>query len=345
MSKKGLGRISFMLLLTLIIAVMPISCKEKNTKNRENGLYAQISTPRGSIVMRLFPEKAPLTVTNFVGLAEGTLDFANKKGAFYNGLKFHRVIDDFMIQGGDPEGSGSGGPGYRFPDEVNNGLIFDKPGILAMANAGPNTNGSQFFITHVPTDWLNGKHTIFGEVIEGQDVVDNVQQGDTIDSIEILRIGSKAKSYKANSSIFKKLEESIVDEAKLAQEESDKQIISEILKNWPDAVKDEESGIYSVIHTTGSGTSPSSGTQVTVHYTGSFMDGTKFDSSRDRDAPFQFNVGLGQVIPGWDYMLQKMQKGERRTIILPPEMAYGERGIGPIPPNSWLVFDVELLDF
>ena len=135
-----------------------------------------IQTDEGAIDLTLFPSKAPVTVANFLNLA--------KKG-YYNGLTFHRVIPNFMIQGGDPTGTGAGGPGYKFEDEFSDGLLFDKPGILAMANAGPATNGSQFFITHVPTPWLNGKHTIFGAVTKGQDIVNSIGQGDKIKSIDI----------------------------------------------------------------------------------------------------------------------------------------------------------------
>ncbi|RBD12020.1 peptidylprolyl isomerase, partial [Xanthomonas oryzae pv. oryzae] len=138
-------------------------------------LIATFDTSRGPIVVALYPEKAPLTVANFVNLA---------KRGFYNGLSFHRVIADFMIQGGCPEGSGRGGPGYRFEDETNNGVGHER-GVLSMANAGPNTNGSQFFITHTATPWLDGKHTVFGKVIQGLDVVDSVAQGDTINTLTI----------------------------------------------------------------------------------------------------------------------------------------------------------------
>ena len=145
----------------------------------KEGVFAVLTTEKGQVVLNLFYKETPMTVANFVGLAEGTLD-VTKGEPFYDGLLFHRVIADFMIQGGDPQGNGTGGPGYSFPDEFVDGYIFDKPGKLAMANSGPNSNGSQFFITHVPTDWLNYKHTIFGEVVTGQDVVDSVAQGDHI---------------------------------------------------------------------------------------------------------------------------------------------------------------------
>lgn len=188
------------LLLTLLTSLV-VPFVGMAAKSLPDGLYARMTTSRGEIVLRLFPDHAPNTVANFVGLAEGTkrwLDPISKKpqqSRFYDGLSFHRVIPNFMIQGGDPLATGSGGPGYQFEDEIHPDLKHDRPGILSMANAGPNTNGSQFFITHVPTPWLDGKHTIFGEVTSGMEVVNAVQQGDTLVSLKVERIGAKAKQF------------------------------------------------------------------------------------------------------------------------------------------------------
>ncbi len=182
----------------LLAAYSSFAVKEKKPK-LEKGLYAEIETNRGKILLKLEFEKTPLTVANFVGLAEGKIkNTAKAEGVpFYDGLKFHRVIANFMIQGGDPQGTGQGGPGYAFKDECLPDLTFTGPGILAMANAGPKTNGSQFFITHAATAWLNGKHTIFGHVITGQDVVNATVQGDTIVHIKIIRKGKPARKFKA----------------------------------------------------------------------------------------------------------------------------------------------------
>ncbi len=163
----------------------------------ENGIYAKITTDKGDILVNLEYKLTPITVSNFIGLSLGTLsNYSNRKNArFYDNLSFHRVIPDFMIQGGCPNGNGMGGPGYNFKDEFHPNLKHDKPGVLSMANAGPNTNGSQFFITHLPTPWLDGKHSVFGNVIEGQSIVDSISNGDKIQKVEIIRIGDDAEKF------------------------------------------------------------------------------------------------------------------------------------------------------
>ena len=169
------------------------------------GLYAELKTTRGTIVCQLHYQKTPMTVMNFVGLAQGKIPSTQAPGKpFYDGLIFHRVINNFMIQGGDPQGSGRGGPGYRFPDEIVPSLKHDTAGILSMANAGPSTNGSQFFITHNATPWLDGKHTVFGKVFQGQAVVNAIRQGDRIEKVTVVAVGEAAKQFKVDPVAFKK---------------------------------------------------------------------------------------------------------------------------------------------
>ncbi len=301
----------------------------------KDGIYAVMETSKGAILLELFYDKTPLTVCNFVGLAEGTLDAAKGK-KFYNGLLFHRVINDFMIQGGDPNGNGTGGPGYKFPDEFDPSLKHDVPGTLSMANSGPGTNGSQFFITHVPTPWLDGKHTVFGRVIEGQSVVNAIAQGDTIVSVTIVRRGDAAKAFGTTQADFSRLASGSADRAL-------RQATEQLASRLPNAKK-AESGVLYQITKEGSGAPVTPGQNLTMKYKGSLLNGTVFDDS-DMHAPLQFQVGRGQLIPGFDSQALEMKKGEKRTIAIPPELGYGSRGVpGVIPANSWLVFELELLD-
>ncbi|HAC31171.1 MAG: peptidylprolyl isomerase [Treponema sp.] len=317
--------------------------KELKAIEGKDGVFAIMQTSKGSIVLELFYDKTPLTVTNFVGLAEGTLDAAKGK-PFYDGLTFHRVIADFMIQGGDPEGTGRGGPGYRFADECRDDLVFDKPGYLAMANAGPGTNGSQFFITHVPTDWLNGKHTIFGQVVnaDSQKVVNAVQQGDKIEKLTIVRQGDAAKAFTATQADFDKLAE----EAKIAAAEKAKAAnakkIAEVEKAFPGYAKDSN-GIYFKTTKEGSGSKIGGRKNVACEYKGYLVDGRVFDQSKGR-GPLEFVTDGGQMIPGFDIMVQDMKVGEKRTIVIPSDLAYGPNGIpGVIPGGAYIAFDVELV--
>jgi peptidylprolyl isomerase len=315
----------------------------------QDGLYAKFDTTKGEILSTLEFEKTPLTVTNFVGLAEGTKELgggAKMKGDhFYDGLTFHRVIPEFMIQGGCPLGAGTGGPGYTFPDEFDPSLKHSGPGILSMANAGPGTNGSQFFITHVATPWLDGKHTVFGHVVSGMDVVNAIVQGDKINTIEIIRVGKKAQAFTADQAAFNNLLanfEKLQRDKVLAAMEAEQ---SAIKKNWPEAIT-TPTGLKYVVVTEGTGdATPAAGAMVKAHYTGKLLDGTKFDSSYDRGNPIDFPVGQGRVIKGWDEAFLGMKKGEKRVLIIPPDLGYGPSGRGPIPPNAYMVFDVELVDF
>jgi peptidylprolyl isomerase len=315
----------------------------------KDGLYAKFITAKGDIICALEFEKTPLTVANFVGLAEGTKQLgggSGKGGArFYDNLTFHRVIPDFMVQGGCPLGTGTGGPGYTFPDEFDPSLKHSGPGILSMANAGPGTNGSQFFITHVATPWLDGKHTVFGHVVAGQDVVNKIKGNDKLTSVEIIRVGAKAQAFKSDQAAFDALLAGMDKRAKEKELAAMESQVKQIKQQWPDAIT-TPSGLQYVVVQKGTGTAtPASGTMVKAHYTGKLLDGTKFDSSVDRGEPISFPVGQGRVIKGWDEAFLAMTKGEKRVLIIPAKLGYGPSGRGPIPPNATMVFDVELVDF
>ena len=302
-----------------------------------DGLYAEISTPRGKIVCSLEYQKAPMTVSSFVGLAEGTIAANGVKGKhFFDGLTFHRVEPGFVIQGGDPNGDGSGGPGYEFPNETRPDLRHDRAGTLSMANAGPDTNGSQFFITLAPTPNLDGGYNVFGYVVQGMDVVKDIQKGDRITSVRILRVGSAAKAFVVTQESFTAL----VNSAKSGERKAE---LSLITKKWPGLTTTKSGFMYEVLKK-GSGGSPSAGSKVSVNYKGMLLSGKVFDSTEARGAPAVLQVD--RVIKGWTEALLAMKRGERRLLVIPPELAYGERGYpGVIPPNAFLVFEVELIDF
>lgn len=315
-----------------------------DTNQLNDGLYAVLHTGKGDITLMLEYEKTPMTVANFVGLAEGALNIKGKNKPFYDNLTFHRVIENFMIQGGCPKGNGTGGPGYTFPDEFDDSLKHTGAGILSMANAGPGTNGSQFFITHVPTPWLDGKHSVFGHVIEGQSVVDSIAQGDVLKKVEIIRKGEKAEQFRTDREAFTEYVIAAEEKNKKRQAEEQAKLDRELSNRWPDAIR-TPSGLRYVVKRKGDGKkSPAYGQKVTVHYTGSLLDGRVFDSSVQRGVPAQFKIG--EVIEGWNEALVTMSAGEARTLIIPPELGYGTMGYpGIIPPNAYLVFEVELISF
>ncbi|MDO4230060.1 MAG: peptidylprolyl isomerase [Capnocytophaga sp.] len=306
----------------------------------QNGIYAKFKTTKGEILVKLTHDKTPGTVGNFVALAEGKQKNSSKPigEPYYDGLKFHRVIPDFMIQGGCPLGTGTGNPGYQFDDEFVADLKHDKLGILSMANAGAGTNGSQFFITHVPTPWLDGKHTVFGEVIEGQNVVDSIVQGDKIEKISIVRVGEEAENWDAVVAFeaFNAEKAKRIAEARRKAEEA--------LASETEGFEKTESGLFYKITHKGDGKKAEAGKQVAVHYTGMLLDKTVFDSSYRRNNPLSFTVGVGQVIAGWDEGILLLREGDKARLVIPSDLAYGSRGAGGvIPPNAPLIFDVELV--
>jgi len=358
------------------------SCKSKNTgaaSDLGDGLYADIQTDKGSILVKLTFEKTPGTVANFVSLAEGnneqvTDKYKGKK--YYDGLTFHRVIANFMIQGGDPEGTGRGGAGYKFDDEFPKDesgkllLTHDAPGILSMANSGPATNSSQFFITHKATHHLDGKHSVFGQVVKGQGVVDSIAGGDVIKKVLILRNGKAAKKFDAPTVFTKFLADSALKKEKELEEnkkmaeaakgEIDKMALY-IKENKPKARK-LTSGLRMMTTQKGSGEKPEKDAKVFINYAGFFEDGRMFDTSyvdlakkfnkydKRKDQakaykafPMQYSKAA-RSIPGFTEGVLNMTYGEKAVLFIPSELAYGERGSGrQIPPNSDLVFEVELV--
>jgi FKBP-type peptidyl-prolyl cis-trans isomerase len=306
----------------------------------KNGLYAIVKTSKGNITLNLEFEKTPATVGNFVALCEGEMKNSSKDLGvpYYKNLKFHRVINDFMVQAGCPLGTGTGNPGYKFDDEFHPELKHDKAGILSMANAGPGTNGSQFFITHVPTAWLDNKHTVFGSVLEGMDIVNTIEQGDEIIDIKISRVGDEANSFNALKS-FNDFNESAIQREKEIKENNLKN-----LNNISKGFEVTSSGLRYKITDKGNGNSAVVGKNVKVHYKGQLIDGTVFDSSFKRNEPIEFTLGIGQVIKGWDEGLSLLSEGDKARFIIPSDLAYGETGAGGvIPPNANLIFDVELV--
>lgn len=337
--------------LIALLGLLIYSCSSQYP-DLEDGLYAEFKTSEGDFVTELHYQKVPMTVGNFVALAEGTHPgveerYANKK--FYDSIIFHRVIDEFMIQAGDPSGTGQGGPGYKFEDEFHPDLKHEK-GVLSMANAGPTTNGSQFFITLVPTTHLDQKHSVFGQLVVGDQVVDSIGKVETavrdkpvedvvIETINIIRKGSEAKSFDA----VEAFEEGRVLAAKAKEEAKAER--AKLLEEVSEGFEATESGLrYKITEENPNGKSPDTGNTVKVHYTGYLLDGTKFDSSVDRGEPIEFPIGTGRVIPGWDEAIMLLKTGEKASLVIPSELAYGARAAGPIPPNSILKFDVELID-
>lgn len=350
-------------LLSLMLIAMSFTtvamAKEKKKKTKlEPGMYAEFTTSKGVILVQLEFEKTPMTVANFIGLAEGKFTFQDSieiSKPFYNGLRFHRVIPDFMIQGGDPEGNGSGGPGYKFYDETTSELKHSGPGILSMANSGPATNGSQFFITHKETPWLDGKHTVFGHVISGQDVVNSIAQDDIIETVKIIRKGKAAKKFKATEVFnsryeeiekdYKERAEELAKCASMTEEEYKNYMFNKVKETYPNAQL-SPSGLVFIIEDSGEEKKPAQNDKMTVHYKGTFRGtGDKFDSSYDRGQPMEFNYKVQRMIPGFEEGLGLLGKGGKAKLIIPYYQAYGAQGRpGAIPPYSDLVFDVEVVN-
>ena len=349
----------------LIILIINFSCN-MSQKNNNDIIYASIETSKGIIKTQLFFNLTPVTVANFISLAEGenkevSDQYKGKK--YYNGITFHRVIPDFMIQGGDPTGTGSGSPGYNFKDEFVDELKHDSAGILSMANAGPGTNGSQFFITHKETPWLDGAHTVFGNVVEGQDIVDKIEQGDSIINIEIIRQGNSAKKFNAPK-IFTnhfKEEEKRKKEKEKALEKLKKDV-SKIHSDLKEKSTETETGLKFFINEKGDGDMVDENKVILTHYAVYFEDGNLLDTSileiaekfnmfdnRRAQAggysPIEAKVGAkDMMIQGFKEGLKLLKTGDKATLFLPYYLAYGETESRGIPAKSNLIFEVEIVD-
>ena len=371
-------RLNFIALLSAMFVFFSCNSQKKAYKDLGDGLFADIETTQGNIIVKLNYKETPVTVANFVTLAEGKNTFvkAEYKGKpFYNGTIFHRVIKDFMIQGGDPTGTGMGEPGYRFEDEIVPTLKHDKKGILSMANAGPATNGSQFFITQVPTPHLDGRHTVFGETVKGLEVIDAIANTKTvmndkpekdikINKITIIANGKDAKNFNA----VKVFEDYFKEINKREREREAKtkaaaaKFLEEVKVQEPQA-KALPSGVKIFKLVDGKGKQPNHTHQVMVNYAGYLRNGTLFDSNvkeieeaygkynslREQQGGYQafpmpYNTSA-QLIPGFRAALLTMKVGDKIRVFIPAALGYGERGAGDvIPPNSDLIFDIEITD-
>nr|WP_044405186.1 peptidylprolyl isomerase [Lacinutrix sp. Hel_I_90] len=366
------------LIIALLISATAASCQDKYPE-LEDGLYAEIVTNKGTMVAKLNYDLAPVTVANFVSLAEGTnskVDSIYKGKKFYNGVTFHRVIDGFMIQGGDPTATGGGNPGYRFKDEINSAK-HDKPGVLSMANSGPATNGSQFFITEVATPNLDPKHTVFGELVIGlnvQDSISNVkvlqpraqdkpEKDVVMEEVNIIRKGEAAKAFdapKVFDSYFVELEEETKKQEELLEASREKFIKDN--ENLEGEVIRLPSGVVMIRTKEGTGVVPTPQQQVLIDYAGYLEDGTLFDTSwasaakeagkydenRDENGGYKPFPTLystsARLAPGFREAMLNMKVGERARIFIPSFLGYGSRDYGPIPGNSNLIFDIEIVD-
>jgi peptidylprolyl isomerase len=364
----------FLLLFAMVLTMF--ACNDQYP-DLEDGMYAEFKTNYGTVVAELYFKETPITVASFVSLAEGTnkmVDSVYKGKNYYDGLSFHRIIDGFVIQGGDPTGTGSGGPGYKFPDEIVDSLSHDAKGILSMANAGPGTNGSQFFITLAPTPNLDGRHTVFGKVIKGLDVVDAIGKVETgpqdkpvkpvtMEEVNIIRKGKAAKNFEAPT-VFEDELQAIKDkkEAEAQKREESKTAMATEFESHKDEAQTLDSGLQIYFEEEGEGIEPETGQMVEVLYEGYFSDGEIFDTNKEELAKEMglFNEarknqgGYGPMtvvygpdapmIPGFKEGIQQLNVGDKALLYIPSHLGYGERGAGGvIPPNTDLVFRVELV--
>ncbi len=379
---KKLKYIFKLVALTLIVSLTS-SCAGSKYPSLEDGVYAEFVTNKGTMVAKLFLEKTPVTVSNFVALAEGNhpmVDSSYKGKPYYNGIIFHRVINKFMIQGGDPTGTGTGSPGYRFVDEFDDTLKHDKSGILSMANSGPGTNGSQFFITEVPTPHLNNKHSIFGELVLGLDIQDSISnvkvaaaskpvEDVVILELNIIRKGfdarkfDAAKTWNSELKLAEEKEAKRKEDARLKLEEKARIAKETFIKeneNLKGDIKHLPTGLALIFIKKSKAAKPKSTESVLVNYSGYFEDGRLFDTSVKEVAekngkynpnrqggynPFKMIYNeTATLVPGFREAMLNMVPGDKTRVFVPSHLAYGSQGFGSIiPPDTNLVLDLEIM--
>lgn len=329
----------------LLLALLPVSALlAGGGGDLPPGLYAEIRTNRGAMLFELDYRRTPLTVTNFVGLAEGSLpnDVRAPGKPFYNLLTFYRDIPNYVVFTGDPSNDGSGGPGYSFPRETGALISASVPGVLVMDGFSTESHGSRFFITRTGDAFLDTKYTPFGRLVQGKRVLKKIRLGDRIEEINILRFGSEARGLPFDTETF----DALVADARILELEtirSRDSVLADAVVALGTERQKTPTGIYFVVEADGSGDKPRPGDTVSVHYQGSLLDGTVFDSSIERNQTFDFVLGQDAIIPGWVETMMDMRPGEKRTVLIPPNLAYGDQAFGPIPANSWLHFEIELV--
>ncbi len=327
-----------------------------------DGLYAEVRTTKGPIVLQLEFEKTPMTVANFVGLAEGTIENkALPPGApFFDGSLFHRVVPGHVVQAGMPKAT-ERGPGYTIPNEIAPGLNHGRAGMLGMANSGPHTNSSQFYITLGDRSYLDGNYTVFGHVIAGMDVVSAIVQGDAIERIAIVRVGAKARAFKADTTTFRAMVDDVRARVTAEAERKAREEAAQVERKWPRAVISPK-GARFVVLAQGAGERAQAGRTLKAVYQAQFLDGTPFCSSSDEGKPmpgtaaepFAYQAGKTRITPGVDEALLDMRKGERRIVIVPGALGYpgsgfyakekpGERRF-VISPGTTLVYEITMVE-
>jgi len=338
--------------LTLFSAIffLMLSCKSHNYKGLDDGLYAELQTNKGNILLQLYAKNVPMTVANFVSLAEGTnhkvIDSIHGT-PFFDGIRFHRVIKNFMIQSGDTTNRGRGNVGYKFPDEFPidslGNLVYkhDAKGILSMANSGPKTNSSQFFITHKATPWLDRKHTVFGKIKLGENTLDSIEKNDTIEKVSIIRVGKFAKKFKAPK-VFESELLNIASKEEKYLEKLEAIKVAFLKEKGRDKAVKTSSGLKILELEKGTGKKFNSTLPASIHYTIYLASGKQIQSSEGKE-PLRFVLSKNPMIAGVTEALKEMKEGDKKRLFIPYYLGYGEKMYGPFPSKSDLVFDIELL--